>query len=113
MKFKRYTIILAVFLLTSLQSVYAGPIRYTNEGQAAALTEELLDKAISYAVAKDLVALQKLIDQGQVIIWKDGVKVEVLDTKIFSGTAQVRPFGEDFELWTVLEALRETEKKEK
>jgi hypothetical protein len=83
----------------------AGPIKYTVGGHAAALSESLLDRVVNLSVAKDYEALQKLLDSGLVIILKKGVKVEVMDTKLFSGKVKIRPFGTNLELWTVMEAI--------
>lgn len=83
----------------------AGPIKYTVGGHAAAVSEKLLDRVVDLSVAKDYEALQKLLDSGLVIILKKGMKVEVVDTKLFSGKVKIRPFGTNLELWTVIEAI--------
>lgn len=93
-----------VFLFCSAS--IAGPIKYTVGGHAAAISEKLLDRVVGLSVAKDYEALQKLLDSGLVIIWKKGIKVEVLDTKLFSGKVKIRPFGTNLELWTVIEAIK-------
>jgi hypothetical protein len=36
---------------------------------------------------------------------KEGLKVYVVDTKLFSGKVKIRPVGETVEVWTVLEAV--------
>jgi hypothetical protein len=84
---------------------FAGPIKYTVGGHAAALSEELLDRVVSLSVAKDYEALGKLLKSGLVIILKKGIKVEVVKTKLFSGKVKIRPFGSNLELWTVIEAI--------
>ena len=83
----------------------AGPIKYTVGGHAAAVSEKFLDKVVDLSVAKDYEALQKLLDSGLVIILKKGIKVDVVDTKLFSGKVKIRPFGTNTELWTVIEAI--------
>ena len=92
-----------VFLFCSIS--LAGPIKYTVGGHAAAVSEKLLDRVVDLSVAKDYEALQKLLDSGLVIILKKGIKVEVVDTKLFSGKVKIRPFGTNLELWTVMEAI--------
>jgi len=82
-------------------------VRYTTGGKVAALTEELLDKAYGYIAADDKVAFAKLLDSGTVIILKAGLKVQIVDTKVFSGKVKIRPIGETVELWTVMEAVTE------
>ncbi|MGD9730544.1 MAG: hypothetical protein AB7U45_00070 [Desulfamplus sp.] len=97
-----------VFMFTMLfyGNTLAGTEKYTVGGHVAALTEALLDKAIDLSVAKDYQALQKLLDSKMVVILTKGLKVEILDTKIFSGKVKVRPFGTNIELWTVIEAIK-------
>jgi len=91
-----------LFCCTSI----AGPIKYTVGGHAAAVSEKLLDRVVDLSVAKDYEALQKLLDSDLVIILKKGIKVEVLDTKLFSGKVKIRPFGTNIELWTVIEGVQ-------
>jgi len=92
-----------VFLFCSAS--IAGPIKHTVGGHAAAVSEKLLDRVVDLSVAKDYEALQKLLDSGLVIILKKGIKIDVLDTKLFSGKVKIRPFGTNLELWTVIEAI--------
>ena len=100
-----------ILLLTTLFIFYffsissAGPIKYTVGGHAAAVSEDVIDRVIDLSISKDYAALQQLIDSGLVIILKKGIKVEVVDTKIFSGKAKIRPFGTNITLWTVIEAI--------
>jgi len=97
---------LTVFLVIFFYGAsVAGPIKYTVGGHAAAVSEKLLDRVVDLSVAKDYEALQKLLDSGLVIILKKGIKVEVMDTKLFSGKVKIRPFGSNLELWTVIEAI--------
>jgi len=93
-----------VFLFCSAS--LAGQIKYTVGGHAATVSEKLLDRVVALSVAKDYEALQKLLDSGLVIILKKGIKVEVVDTKLFSGKVKIRPFGTNLELWTVMEAIK-------
>ena len=99
---------LAVFLIFLFHDVsVAGSIKYTVGGHAAAMSEKLLDRVVDLSVAKDYEALQKLLNSGLVIMLKKDVKVEVLDTKLFSGKVKIRPFGTNLELWTVIDAIKE------
>lgn len=95
--------IMLVFCLGSIAA--AGPIKYTVDGYPAAVYKSDLTRAIDLSIAKDSAALQQLIDQNRVIIMKGGIKVEVVDTKIFSGMVKIRPFGTNAELWTLIEGV--------
>jgi hypothetical protein len=108
MKYTRLAAIftlIATFLFVSLPSAHAGDST-TVTGYIASPSEELLDKAISYSVAKDQVALNRLIASGSVIWLKGGIKVQIVDTKIFKGKVKIRLIGETLELWTVSEAVK-------
>jgi hypothetical protein len=78
----------------------------TASGYLASTSEELLDKAISYLVDKDNVALQKILDTGLVFELKGGLSVYVVNTKMFSGKVKIRPVGETVEIWTLIEAIK-------
>jgi len=90
-------------LLGTVLAAHAGCT--TKGGYLAALTEDLLDKAVSYSVAGDIAALQTLMDAGLVFSLKSGVTVYIEDTKIFSGKVEIRPAGVTSTVWTVLEAV--------
>jgi len=51
------------------------------------------------------VALQKLMDSNMVFMLKGGLKVYIVDTKIFSGKVKIRPAGQTVEVWTLIEAV--------
>lgn len=104
---KRCVVFFVCFTVLSLWSsiALAQETRTTNPGYLASFSEELLDKAVEYAVAKDDVAFQKLLDTKLVFPLKGGLRVYIVDTKIFSGKVKIRPVGETFELWTVIEAI--------
>jgi hypothetical protein len=101
----RILLLTSILILSFRGSSIAGPIRHTVGGHIAALSEKLLDRVIDLSIAKDYKALQELIDSGLVIILKKSIKVEVVDTKLFSGKVKIRPFGTNLELWTVIEAI--------
>ncbi|MFZ2397451.1 MAG: hypothetical protein WAW31_02060 [Smithella sp.] len=86
--------------------MFAQDTRRTISGYLASSDEKLLDKAIQYVAAKDHVALQKIMDTNLVFMLKGGLKVYIVDTKIFSGKVKIRPVGETIELWTAIEAVR-------
>lgn len=104
---KNYFSVLIVFFLIVISStcVFAQETRTTKSGYLASMSEELLDKAIDYAVAKDNLALQKIMDANLVFMLKGGLKVYIVDTKIFSGKVKIRPVGQTPEVWTVIEAV--------
>ena len=81
-------IVIALFIFISNTCVLAQNTRITKSGYLASVSEELLDKAIEYAVAKDNVALQKL-----------------MDSKMVSGKVKIRPAGQTVEVWTLIEAV--------
>lgn len=104
-RMKLTIVLISVFVLICSSLAIAQSTRTTKAGCWASVSEELLDKAMDYAVAKDYVALQKLLDSKLVFELKAGLEVYVVDTKFFSGKVKIRPVGETVEVWTVLEAV--------
>lgn len=100
-------VVATIFLFTFICSstVLAQDTRVTKSGYLASVSEEYLDKAIDYVVAKDHAALQKLMDANLVFMLKGGLRVYIVDTKIFSGKVKIRPAGETIEIWTLIEAV--------
>ena len=98
--------LMLVAILFLVTSAMAGPIKYTVAGYPAAISENLLDKAIDYAVAGDRAAMQQLLNSGLVIMLKGGIKVEMVKLKLFRGRVKIRPFGTTLEVWTVIEAVK-------
>lgn len=78
----------------------------TKQGYVAAISEKYLDDVIQYAVDKDYVAMQRLLDAGVAVTMTDGVKVYLVDTHIFSGTVEFRIPGYTGALWTVIEGIK-------
>jgi len=74
-------------------------------GYFAAVSEEIFDEAMDYAVKKDPVALQSLFDTGNVFTLKPGAKVYVKSLGMFSGKVKIRPVGSTVWFWTVIEAF--------
>lgn len=96
--------LLTAFFFAALPSALGGN-SITVGGNIASTSEELLSKAVSYAVAKDQAAFDTLIASGAVIWLKGGVEVQIVDTKIFSGKVKIRPIGQTLELWTLIEGV--------
>lgn len=103
-KVKRVVVIVFLFV-TFAGLLMAQNVKTTKSGYWASVSEELLDKAMDYAVAKDYVAIQKLLNSKLVFELKAGLKVYVVDYQLFSGKVKIRPVGETIELWTVKEAI--------
>lgn len=97
--------VVAFFIFIGSTCGLAQDTRTTKPGYFASISEELLDKAIEYVVAKDNVALQKLMDTKMVFMLKGGLQVYIVDSKIFKGKVKIRPVGEMFEVWTLIEAV--------
>jgi len=77
----------------------------TKQGYLAALTEELLDKATSYAVEKDEEALERIVATNTVFPLKPGVRVVVTETHLLGGKVKIRPKGQLIEVWVPMEAI--------
>lgn len=80
--------------------------QFSGNGQAACLSEELLDQLIMAAVQEDTRGFNYLLKNG-CIIPRAGVEVSVLDRSWT--TVHVRAYAGDVavELWTVPEALKD------
>ena len=96
---------IALFIFISSTCVLAQNTRITKSGYLASMSEELLNKAVEYVVAKDNVALQKLMNTNMVFMLKGDMKVYIVDTKFFSGMVKIRPVGQTVEVWTLIEAV--------
>lgn len=104
---KTIIMVTVIFLFIVIGNNYVLPqnTRITKSGYLASISEELLDKAIEYVVANDHAALQKILETKLVFMLKGGLKVYIVDTKIFSGKVKIRPVGETVEVWTLIEAV--------
>lgn len=75
-----------------------------------ASSRELREKMAKFAVQKDSAAFGKLMTAGlltgEITMFKDGEKVILMDTAIFSGLVKVRREGEIAEFWTNFEAIK-------
>ena len=95
----------ALFCCLAVFAVTAEARQFAGNGQAACLSEDLLDQLLSAAVDNDTQGVNYLLNHG-CIIPKAGIKVSVLD-RTWTGTAKVRAYVGDqaVVLWTVNEAL--------
>jgi hypothetical protein len=80
-------------------------IYLTNPGYLAGISKEAMDNAARYQVAEDAEALALLMDSGAVVRLKPGLKVELIETHVFSGLVEIRPIGSTIQLWTNSEAI--------
>lgn len=69
----------------------------TNGGFFAAVSEEVLDRVMTYQRQRDLAAIGKLMDAGLVITLATGKTVYAEHSW---GKVKIRPPGETIELWT-------------
>ena len=76
-----YKVLLLIIVLISISSstISSQTYKTTQDGYLAAITEDLLDKAMDLVSAKDYVALQKLMDTGAVFWLKEGLKVQIVE----------------------------------
>jgi len=102
---KRIVVITLLLAFVFVSVAIAQPNCVTKSGYIASVSEELFDKAVSYAVQKDYVALQKLLDSKLVFMLKAGVPVYLEDTKMFSGKVKIRPAVSTVSVWTNIEAV--------
>jgi len=98
-------IILFFLIFFFCNTSFASQIKYTTGDYPASLSKKLLDEFINNIIVKDYEAAQKLLDSGVVIILKSNIKIEIIKTKLIKGKVKIRPFGYNFEIWTVLEAI--------
>ena len=102
---KRYLFKIIVIVVLSASTVYAGDLYTTKSGHLAAIYLDDLDRALSYRADGDIEAIKTLAASNRVFILKPGLKVFLVDVKMFSGVVKIRLQGMDFEVWTTLEAI--------
>lgn len=83
----------------------AAGLYLTQSGYLAAVSKEAMASAASFQIAGDSEALASLMESGQVIRLKPGVKVQLMETHVFSGLVEIRAFGTTGNLWTNAEAI--------
>lgn len=88
-------------------AVRTGTVYITQGSYPAALDKADVEKVIEYVVQGDNAATQRMIDSGRVIILKEGLKVYLMETSLFSGLVKIRPEGQTIEVWTNLEAIKQ------
>lgn len=105
MKLITITITLLLFLSTT-NSLAGSTTCITKDNYIASISEDLFDRAFSFAIQKDLVALQQLLDTKLVFILRAGIPVFIEKSKIFSGKVLIRPKGSStIFVWTNLAAI--------
>lgn len=77
-----------------------------KRGVFAAISEDLLDRALAIVESGDRAAMAKLMEGGGVFILKVGTRVYVTDFWLLSSKIKIRPVGEAVEFWTTDRALR-------
>ena len=78
----------------------------TKDGFYASTDPEQVEKMLTYAVQKDIGAMQKALNTGAVTELKPGVPVRIVDHKgFFATTVKVRVIGDTTEFWTMSDAL--------
>lgn len=65
--------VFSLFIVIGNNYALAQNTRITKSGYLASTSEELLDKAVEYAVAKDYAALQKILDTQLVFMLKGAI----------------------------------------
>jgi hypothetical protein len=95
------------FLFPSIIFAQSIPVYITQQGYPAALTIEALDRFLDCQVAKDTVCMAKLVTSGEVILLKGAIEVYRVESKMFSGLVRIRPKGETFAFWTLIEAIKQ------
>jgi hypothetical protein len=81
---------------------------YTTNSHLYALSEELLDTAIQYAIEKDYAALQQLMDSQMVFKLKPGQDIHMEKCLGFAcSKVKVRLVGNTIDLYTVREAIQQ------
>jgi hypothetical protein len=92
------------------KGITAAGNRIKGQDWFGASSRELFEKLGKFAVQKDSAAFGKLMTAGlltgETTMFKDGEKVILMDTAIFSGLVKVRREGEVAEFWTNFEAVK-------
>jgi hypothetical protein len=72
-----------------------------------ALSEEALDKAVSYAASQDREAFNQQLASGQIFLVKEGLSVHIEKCLGFAcSKVKVRPHGQTTEFYVIREALK-------
>jgi len=110
MKSKSIIIIFMAIIIMLSVLLAAGPVYaadyVTKPGYIAALTKELLDKALGIYHSGDRAALNRLMENNEfVFVMKGGVRVYVEDWT-WGGYVKIRPSGHTISIWTLKEAIK-------
>ena len=78
-------------------------------GYLLAVSEQAFDRCSTMLVNKDMVAFKKMMQANLCAPTRDGAKVYLVDTHVFSGSVEIRAEGSTAVLWTNLEAVNTQE----
>lgn len=95
---------LAVICLVMLSfSVAQAKTCVTKEGALVGISEEFLERAVQFAVAKDEVAFNKLVAANVVLVLRAGVRLELEDYGF--SISKVRVPGEVQSIWILSDLM--------
>ncbi len=77
----------------------------TKEGQVAAVSEALLDEAVSYLAANDVASFHQLEATQRVLYLKPRERVSIIKYEYTSGKVKIRILSTNIELWTLRKSL--------
>ena len=80
-------VILCIFIITS--QAIANDVKITKPGYIAAISADVLSRAVEYFTIEDYEALQKLLDSRLIFKLNAGIKVQVMDIKAFGGMIKI------------------------
>ena len=99
-----------ILLLSVTGNAHAYDRTITQDNIFGCKTQEYFEKLRTIAQSGDNVAFRKGyvmgVTAGECDMLKKGTKVDVTETKVFSGLNKVRPMGDINEYWTITEAVR-------
>jgi hypothetical protein len=76
-------------------------------GRAACLSKDAFDEIMIAAARKDKPGFKHMLESGQCVISKAGLKVSIMETSFLEGFAKVRAYfeGRGITFWTSLENI--------
>ena len=77
----------------------------TKGGEVAAVSESLLDVAVSHLASKNMEAFHRLEAEQRVLFLKEGERVSIVRYEYTSGKVQIRLLNSNMELWTFRKSL--------
>jgi len=78
----------------------------TVGGYPASFSREAVNKVYRLLAEGDKEAAQEMVERREVFLLKQGEKVRVVETSLFSGMTKIRKQGSSDEFWTVIEAVK-------